>query len=220
MFLQIRIPLHERNALRFLWKRENSNEIETFRMTSHLFGGCFCSASSTYALRKITELFHMSDATRTIILKSFYVDDLLHSCPTLMEARSLISESREVLRLGGFNLRSFVVNDSDLTDVTPVDEVQNIEKSLLTDEYNRALGITWKARSDRFSYVWKHSELQEVVTRRSLLSKVSSLFDPIGLVSPLILRGKYLFQSATRLKLSWDIFIIHTNALRPLLVTR
>ena len=33
---------------------------------------------------------------------------------------------------------------------------------------------------------------------------VSSMFDPLGLVSPVLIIGRLLFQEATRLKLMWD----------------
>ena len=37
-----------------------------------------------------------------------------------------------------------------------------------------------------------------------MLSIVASIFDPLGLISPILITGKVLFQDATRLKLSWD----------------
>ena len=43
-----------------------------------------------------------------------------------------------------------------------------------------------------------------VVTRRSILSFVCSIFDPLGLISSIILCGKVIFQLTTRLKLAWD----------------
>ena len=42
------------------------------------------------------------------------------------------------------------------------------------------------------------------VTRRKMLSFVSSIFDPLGLLSPVLITGKLLFQEATRLRLPWD----------------
>ena len=42
------------------------------------------------------------------------------------------------------------------------------------------------------------------VTRRCIWSFVSSMFDPLGLVSPVLVTGKLLFQEATRLKIPWD----------------
>ena len=37
-----------------------------------------------------------------------------------------------------------------------------------------------------------------------MLSSLASVFDPLGLITPLHLPGKILFQQATSLKLSWE----------------
>ena len=45
---------------------------------------------------------------------------------------------------------------------------------------------------------------KQILTKRSLLSLVSRLFDPLGLLSPLTVRGKILIQEAWREKATWD----------------
>ena len=45
MYNQIRIPVYDRDALRFLWVR--NDKIMHFRSTSHLFGGVWCASSSS-----------------------------------------------------------------------------------------------------------------------------------------------------------------------------
>ena len=37
-----------------------------------------------------------------------------------------------------------------------------------------------------------------------MLSIVSSIFDPLGLMGPVILKGRLLFQEPTARKFSWD----------------
>ena len=36
------------------------------------------------------------------------------------------------------------------------------------------------------------------------MSRFSSMYDPLGLVSPVVIQGKMLFQESTRLSLAWD----------------
>ena len=65
------------------------------------------------------------------------------------------------------------------------------------------LGLNWNAQRDELSIKSvKFSE--QVLSKRSLLSQVSSLFDPLGLISPLVIRGKMLIQRAWSEKLGWD----------------
>ena len=42
------------------------------------------------------------------------------------------------------------------------------------------------------------------VSKRNALTLISSLFDPLGLLSPLSIRGKIFTQSLWKLKLNWD----------------
>ena len=42
------------------------------------------------------------------------------------------------------------------------------------------------------------------VTKRQVLTCVASIYDPLGIISPLILEGRMILQGATRLKLGWD----------------
>ena len=76
MFLQVRVPRYDRDALRFLWVKDNTNSVDVYRMTSHLFGGCFCSASSTFAPRRVTDQFDLDPSVRDTILNSFFMSTI------------------------------------------------------------------------------------------------------------------------------------------------
>ena len=45
------------------------------------------------------------------------------------------------------------------------------------------------------------------MTRRGVLSVVSSLFDPLGFISPFIMKAKLLLKELCRKKLGWDSVI-------------
>ena len=42
------------------------------------------------------------------------------------------------------------------------------------------------------------------LTKRGILATVSSIFDPIGFVAPVLLEGKKILQESCRSGLSWD----------------
>jgi transposase InsO family protein len=66
----------------------------------------------------------------------------------------------------------------------------------------RTLGIVWDVHNDMFKF---KSVLQEKpMTRRGMLSITSSVYDPLGLVSPFILPAKLLIQEVTKARLPWD----------------
>ena len=202
MYLQVRIPEADRNALRFLWYDKGT--IVEYRMTAHLFGGIWCAASSTYALRRTVIDTGPSPLIRDTILKSFYVDDALKSCVSIDEAVDVIDGVKEVLGHGGFRLTKFTANDRTILDHIDTEDRAKEVKELVPNTVSKALGIQWDVFEDTFHYVNKVASEHDTVTRRKMLSFVSSMYDPLGLVSPIVILGKLLFQEATRLQMSWD----------------
>ena len=69
----------------------------------------------------------------------------------------------------------------------------------------RALGV--KFNVDKDSFVFRVSPLkvgEKVKTRRQVLSLVASTYDPVGLLSPIILEGKKCLQRYCSSKYGWD----------------
>ena len=76
----------------------------------------------------------------------------------------------------------------------------NLEKDKLPME--RTLGVGWCIESDNFKF---RIVMQDCpLTRRGILSTVSSVYDPLGFLAPLILVGEGLHQDLCRGKVEWD----------------
>ena len=204
MYMQVKVPPRDRNALRFLWIVDGL--VKQYRMTSHLFGGVWCAASSTYALRRTIEdcPAEPSGLVKQAILRNFYVDDLLQSVRSAEEALEIIDGTKNVLNHGGFKLTKFVTNDVRL--LRQIDEADRATevREIFPEMMSKALGVKWEVCADTFQYVYKQQSQAGPVTRRLMLSYISSMFDPLGFISAITLRGKMLFQEATRLQLDWD----------------
>ena len=202
MYLQVRVPENDRNALRFLWY--DGGRVVEYRMTSHLFGGVWCAASSTYALRRTATDTQPSALVSDTIFRSFYVDDVLRSCKSIADATEVIHGTKDVLNHGGFKLTKFAANDREILKLIDDDDLAKEVKELVPNTVSKALGIKWDVFQDSFYYVSKGISDDGEVTRRKILSYVSSLYDPLGLVCPVVICGKLIFQEATRLQLSWN----------------
>ena len=201
MYYQVRVPEGDRDALRFLWYDENG-EIAHYRMTSHVFGGIWCASAATYALRQTVCHAECSPMVAETVKNAFYVDDCLKSVECKADAMNVIEDTKTVLAKGGFSLTKFVVNDMTvLRKIPPADRAKEV-KDLSADISSKALGIKWDVTQDQFHFVTNVTD--ENVTRRKMLSKLSSMFDPLGLVSPVMIVGKIMFQDVTRLKIDWD----------------
>jgi len=217
MFHQVKVPECDRDYLRFLWfADDDQKQPAVYRMTVHLFGGVWSPSCASYALRRTAEdnigLFE-SEVIQTVV-NDFYVDDCLKSLKTETEAVSLVRNLCELVNRGGFQLNKWISNNRTVLQSIPnerrakvVKEVDIVGGELPTD---RALGVLWDTEHDEFGFRIKIKTRPS--TRRGLLSILSSVYDPLGLVSPVILQAKKILQTASKSGKGWDDALSQTTA--------
>ena len=204
MYLNCHVTPKDRNALRFLYHDQNDNLIH-LRMKSHLYGGVWCSALATFCLRRICLDFECSHLVTDVIHQSFYVDDLARSIINEIEGSKLINDTRQALSKGSFNLTQIRTNSKVINDNLVPDIQTSENKELAVNTTSKCLGIKWDIQLDQFLYQFNLTCPNGTpITRRHVLSKVSSMYDPLGLISCTVVRGRMIFQELTRLKLLWD----------------
>lgn len=62
----------------------------------------------------------------------------------------------------------------------------------------------WHSKKYVIKYEVKHINLKQPITKRHILSVVAQIYDPLGLLGPVILKAKVLLQKLCELKISWD----------------
>jgi len=205
MYNQVVIPTEDRDALRFLWNDDSGNIVE-YRMTRHLFGGVWCACSATYCLRRVVyDNPDVADIIKDTICKSFYVDDCLASVCNEDTAVEVINGTRAILAAGGFNLTKFVANKDTVLEQIPEELRAKEVKDLSEGRQSKVLGVRWDVGQDLFVYQ-RHAcgDTTENLTRRSILSFVSGMYDPLGFINPVTVVGRMLFQDACKSQLGWD----------------
>ena len=211
MFFQVRVPENQRSFLRFLWWPDGDleQELQEYEMNVHPFGACSSPSCANLALRQTAddneEVFGplVSDTIR----RNFYVDDCLRSVEDETVAVRLIEGLRKVCANGGFRLRKFTSNSRAVLDSVPPDERSKETRAINLDydclPIERALGVEWCIQSDTLGF--RIAVNDKPLTRRGILSVVSSIFDPLGLVAPFSLPAKLILQELVRdKKLGWD----------------
>ena len=89
------------------------------------------------------------------------------------------------------------VRESDSQPVTPVVNLDG-------EEENKTLGILWNPKRDEISFVSKEVKI-ESLTKRSVLSNISKLYDPLGLASAVTIKARIALQSVWKAKqFDWD----------------
>ena len=193
-----------RNALRFLWFEDpfvDNPVIMVIRFCVVLFGlNCapfLLNATIRYHLNK-----YISKYPEQIqkMIRSFYVDDFAGGCDSSTEAYELFRLLEDIMREGGFPVHKFLTNDKNL---------RNLVDKRLDESTNetKVLGIIWSTENDTiritFEDVMKSSTT--VFTKRQILSTLAKLFDPLGLVAPIVLLAKLILQKSWNFKnLGWD----------------
>ena len=204
MFMQVLVPLHQQDALRFLW-RPNSDAVKEYRLTRHIFGGTWSPAAANYALQRTAADYgeKYSSDTVAVLKRDFYVDDIMTSVCSVPQAKLLYRELKELLAKAGFDLTKWVSNNSEVLNVIPPeDRAKSVSLALDESASERALGIKWTVADDMFGYTIKVAE--KAATKRGALSVLSSVYDPLGFVSPVILKARRIVQELFRLKIGWD----------------
>ena len=105
--------------------------------------------------------------------------------------------------MGGFELRKWNTNCERLQDFINNDTKEAIDENCI----KKILGLDWNITSDEFIFYFTDIFITASnlpVTKRNVLKLSSMFFDPLGLISPIVLQIKILFKEACALKCTWD----------------
>lgn len=67
----------------------------------------------------------------------------------------------------------------------------------------KILGLVWQPDSDTFHFLSQPSAKVKI-TKRALAFEIAKLYDPLGLISPILIRAKIILQELWLIKISWD----------------
>ena len=203
MFHQVKVAEEHRDYLRFLWWPQGNLEQDLLehRMTVHLFGAVSSPSVACLALRKTAENNQANFPKEVIetFNRNFYMDDLLKSLPSEGDAVTMVKNLTTICSKGGFTLTQWISNSREVLQSLPEDlKSKNLHELLL----DRALGLQWCIETDTFKFKLKVKE--KPPTKRGMLSIISSVYDPLGFLAPLVLPAKLLLQKLCRTKCDWD----------------
>jgi len=127
------------------------------------------------------------------LLNDTYVDDIISGAETIEDARNLRNQLSSLLRKGGFEDHKWCSNSNDTLIDVPLEIREPISRlDINVSDAINTLGLTWNPISDEFQF--KIQMMSNVTTKRKMLSEISKLFDPLGLICPIITVAKILMQ--------------------------
>ena len=140
------------------------------------------------------------------IQNNFYVDDFVKSVEEEDEGVKLAEDLKMLLGTGGFNLTKWVSNSREVMESIPSEnhapKVRDIDLCSEDLPTERTLGILWDVQSDKIGIAVKETDPKP--TRRSILSIMSKVYDPLGPTAPFVLEAKKILQDLCKVGISWD----------------
>ena len=205
MFRQIGIHPDDQNYLKILWRDDPSEPLREYKLTTVTYGTRSAPYQANRCLKQIAvDCVADYPVASRVISNDCYVDDFLSGCDTLSDAVECYEQLTSVLGLAHFHLRKWMSNDLEFLERIPVeDRYSDGSVELFSDGQLKVLGVFWIPSTDVLKFDVKISSLR-VVTKREILSRVVGLFDPFGLVGPVVVIGKILMKKLWLSKLDWD----------------
>ena len=233
-FLMVAVEECHKDFLRFLWincPEATTPEIVIKRFCRLVFGLSPSPFLLNATLRHHVKKYEDLDSQFVKeFLSSLYVDDLSSGSDSVVDAFQLFLKSKLRMQEAGFRMRKWASNSEELMQMIKDHEISHeapFNQTSLVQEENQSytdfvlggkhdindeeeqkvLGLLWNHKTDKLSV-----DLSKVVenarslplTKRSVLSVVAQIYDPLGWITPVVIPMKILFQKLCIDKESWD----------------
>ena len=197
-FLMIKLSsVNDRNKFSILWINDK-DELVAYRYKTIVFG----YVSSPFILQNVIKLHltkYPDDYCNYVLNNNLYVDNLFFTGNSLHDLTQMYKETFQRMNEGGFELRSWTTNCAELKDLINEDD-RGVSHSGV---YEKLLGYLYDPEKDKL-------RLADITydnvfhTKRTVLSNIAKIFDPLGLTLPVTVRGKNFVNKLWKEGFDWD----------------
>jgi len=203
VYRQVRVDRSDCDLQRIVYRSNPSHPLQHYRLLTVTYGTKSAPYLATKCLSELSK--HCTDQRVSRIIKEdFYVDDLLSGGTTVEKCCEYYQELTNVLNQVNFPIRKWCSNSAELIANIPSANEQHYSLLLAEDESITTLGLTWLPNKNVFKFVLKSWSPQTQMTKRSLLSDLHKIYDPLGFITPILIKGKIFLQQLWTSKVDWD----------------
>ncbi|XP_037811070.1 uncharacterized protein LOC119603189 [Lucilia sericata] len=188
-----------------LWRADESEEIKTYKLNTVTYG---TKPAAFLAIRTMHQLATEEEGkfslAAKIVRRDFYVDDMISGGDTVEEAMEIRQQVAALLQTGNFFIRKWCSNVPAVLNEVPPDQCEQFLKFKDGTDVTKTLGLVWDPKSDNFIFSFTPVDNCKVINKRSILSSIARLYDPLGLIGPVITKAKIFMQHLWKLQLQWD----------------
>lgn len=204
MYRQIRVREEDCIYQHILWRRSPEEEVQEYQLLTVTYG---VNSAPYLALRCLRQLDLEDGANfpqaKGLLTYNTYVDDIVAGANTVEDLLAVQKDLVNLLQRGEFELKKWASNCDAVLRCIPIED-QAIELTFTPTEDTalKVLGVHWDPTTDTFGY---HGNTDDgSITKRTVLSTIARLYDPIGALGPVLLWAKGLMQDLWIEKLGWD----------------
>lgn len=204
MYRQIWVDDADAKFQRILWRNSNTDQLKEYVLKTVTFGTASAPFQAIRCLFKVADDIESTEPMIAKVIKeNFYVDDLLGSAETNVEAIMIREKTQSIMESYGLNLRKWKSNSNKfLETISPT--IQSTSTEHTFDSPCKALGLFWHPRNDWFSFKLTLDNTKKPFTKRRIVSETARIFDPLGWLAPCIVKAKILVQQLWLLPIGWD----------------
>lgn len=199
MYRMISVNERDQQYQRIVWRDHPSEDLKCIQLCTVTYG---LSSSPYLATRALKELAvsdgYLFPLAKEAILSNCYVDDFPCGKNSVKELQALRDQLVGLLSSPKLQLHKWHPNCPNFSNNDNQDEI---------DSAFSALGQSWNPAQDQF-IIHLDSMCDEkclkASTKREVLSHIAKLFDPLGLIAPIIIQAKILMQEIWVSRIDWD----------------
>ena len=201
-FWQIRLKEKERDATRFLWLKDTTkaatpDNIRELRFCRVPFGLNVAPFLLEKSISYYTERSSAEEWLKTAIKDLLYVDNLFLLFDKAEELKEKYEKSKAHFKKLAMNIREYSSNA-----VKELAKIPEIDRSKASNQ--KLLGYIWQNEKDTISIkIPKLSDKKEL-SRRDAIKYISAVFDPLGIIGPLLNECKEIIPELFKETSSWE----------------
>ncbi|KAF0739485.1 Integrase catalytic domain-containing protein [Aphis craccivora] len=203
MYRQIEVLPQYRRYQYILWRDSPQVSVKEYILNTVTYG----VNSAPYLALRVLRFIADNDCedlpdVKAALYNQTYMDDICVGTDSLEAAKSLQSALIKILARSGLQLKKWASNKPELLSHLPSEDCSSDPLTFDLDDASQVLGMRWNHGKDYFSFSSKNFKM--VSTKRSVLSMIARIFDPLGLLAPSIFYAKSIMQRVWLARIDWD----------------
>ncbi|KAG7295897.1 hypothetical protein JYU34_020982 [Plutella xylostella] len=195
MYRQVLIQPDQRSLQLIVWRDSPEDPLGVYQLNTVTYGTASAAYLSMRCLRQLASECG-DDVIARVINEDFLVDDLITGCDDYQQLHSICEKTYQVLEAAGFILRKWTFNSK-------FSENSSTEMFIGEHTQSKTLGLGWLNTTDELHFTTKVENAPRL-TKRVMLSIISQIYDPLGLLAPAVIISKILIQKLWLCKIDWE----------------